>query len=410
MPDAVPCDSVGLVAPETFVCDHPFVLQCGATLPRFELVYETYGQLNASRSNGVLVCHALSGHHHAAGYHDLDDRKPGWWDTCIGPGKPIDTKRFFVVSPNNLGGCHGSTGPISTNPDTGAPYGPDFPTVTVRDWVHSQAMLADHLGIERFAAVIGGSLGGMQAMQWSTDYPDRLRAAVLIACASRLSAQNIAFNEIARQAITSDPQFQRGHYRANGANPDLGLMLARMVGHVTYLSDDGMRQRFGRELKSGDVRAGREVEFQVESYLHHQGRSFSRSFDANTYLLMTKALDFFDPAGEHGDDLVAALAPALCRFLVVSFSTDWRFSAERSKELVNALVEARKNVASAIIDTEHGHDAFLLPVPRYMQVLGMYLGRLADEVNRSAGATLEGAASRSMQQDPDARRAATDAR
>jgi homoserine O-acetyltransferase len=384
MPHTVPSGSVGLVAPETFACENPFVLQCGRTLPRFELVYETYGHLNAARSNAVLVCHALSGHHHAAGYHTPADRKPGWWDNCIGPGKPIDTNRFFVVSPNNLGGCHGSTGPVSCNPDTGDAYGPHFPTVTVRDWVHSQAMLADHLGIERFAAIIGGSLGGMQAMQWSIDYPERVHAAVLIACAARLSAQNIAFNEIARQAITSDPQFHGGHYRARGVNPDLGLMLARMVGHVTYLSDDGMRQKFGRELKSGDLRAARDVEFQVESYLHHQGRSFSQSFDANTYLLMTKALDFYDPAGEHGDDLVAALSPARCRFLVVSFTSDWRFSIERSKELVNALVEARKNVASAIIDTEHGHDAFLLPVPRYVDVLETYLGRLAEEVGAEA--------------------------
>jgi homoserine O-acetyltransferase len=380
MLDALPSDSVGLVAPETFASEHPFVLQCGRTLSGFELVYETYGRLNPTRSNAVLVCHALSGHHHAAGYHTTLDRKPGWWDTCIGPGKPIDTNRFFVVSLNNLGGCHGSTGPITTNPDTGEPYGPDFPTITVRDWVHSQAMLADHLGIECFAAVIGGSLGGMQAMQWAIDHPHRLRAALLIACAARLSAQNIAFNEIARQAIIGDPQFHDGHYRAKGMNPDLGLMLARMVGHITYLSDDGMRQKFGRELKSGDLRAARDVEFQVESYLHHQGRSFSQNFDANTYLLMTKALDFFDPAGEHGDDLVAALSLAQCRFLVVSFTTDWRFSVGRSKELADALVQARKNVASAIIDSEHGHDAFLLPVPRYVEVLGTYLGRLADEV------------------------------
>jgi homoserine O-acetyltransferase/O-succinyltransferase len=380
MPDSLPSDSVGLVAPQRFVHDGPFPLQCGCQLPAFELVYETYGQLNAQRSNAILICHALSGNHHAAGYHALDDARPGWWDTCIGPGKPIDTRRFFVVCLNNLGGCHGSTGPISVDPRTGRPYGPDFPTVTVADWVRSQGMLADHLGIRQFAAIIGGSLGGMQAMQWSIDYPDRLRAALLIACASRLSAQNIAFNEIARQAITSDPEFHDGHYRARATNPDLGLMLARMVGHVTYLSDDGMRQRFGRELKSGDPRSGRDVEFQVESYLHHQGRSFSRSFDANTYLLMTKALDFFDPASEYDGRLEDALTRATCRFLVVSFTTDWRFSVERSKELVDALVRARRNVASAIIDTEHGHDAFLLPVPRYLEVLSTYLGRLADEI------------------------------
>jgi homoserine O-acetyltransferase/O-succinyltransferase len=379
MPLPLPADSVGLVTPEVFTCNQPLALQGGESLPGFELVYETYGRLNAARSNAVLICHALSGHHHAAGVHHADDRKPGWWDACIGPGKPIDTNHFFVVSPNNLGGCHGSTGPLSINPASGEPYGPDFPTVRVRDWVRSQALLADHLGIERFAAVIGGSLGGMQAMQWSMDYPERLRAAVLIASASRLSAQNIAFNEIARQAIICDPQFHGGHYRARGTNPDLGLMLARMVGHVTYLSDDGMRQKFGRELKSGNLQAGRDVEFQVESYLHHQGRSFSRSFDANTYILMTKALDFYDPAGEHGGDLVAALAPAQCRFLVLSFTTDWRFAVERSQELADALVRARKNVASAIIETEHGHDAFLLPVPRYVEVLSAYLRRLADD-------------------------------
>jgi homoserine O-acetyltransferase/O-succinyltransferase len=387
MPDSLPSDSVGLVAPQRFLHDAPFPLQCGDQLPSFELVYETYGELNAQRSNAVLICHALSGHHHAAGYHAPGDARPGWWDTCIGPGKPIDTRRFFVVCLNNLGGCHGSTGPISIDPRTGRPYGPDFPTVTVADWVRSQGMLADHLGIRQFAAIIGGSLGGMQAMQWSIDYPDRLRAALLIACASRLSAQNIAFNEIARQAITSDPEFHDGHYRARDTNPDLGLMLARMVGHVTYLSDDGMRQRFGRELKSGDPRSGRDVEFQVESYLHHQGRSFSRSFDANTYLLMTKALDFFDPASEYDGRLEDALTRAKCRFLVVSFTTDWRFSVERSKELVDALVRARRNVASAIIDTEHGHDAFLLPVPRYVAVLRTYLGGLADEVEaESSGA------------------------
>ncbi|MFU8814267.1 MAG: homoserine O-succinyltransferase MetX [Pseudomonadales bacterium] len=385
MPDALPSDSVGLVTAETFVSRDPFALQCGETLPGFELVYETYGRLNPQRSNAVLVCHALSGHHHAAGYHSLEDKRPGWWETCIGPGKPIDTERFFVVSLNNLGGCHGSTGPISTDPRTGVAYGPHFPKVTVSDWVRSQAALADHLGIEQFAAVIGGSLGGMQALQWSIDYPHRLRAAVLIACAPRLSAQNIAFNEIARQAIMADPEFHDGHYRALGKNPDQGLRLARMVGHVTYLSDDGMRQKFGRELKSGDLRIGRDVEFQVESYLRHQGQSFSRSFDANTYLLMTKALDFFDPASEYQDDLVAALSQARCRFLVVSFTTDWRFSVERSQELVDVLVRARRNVASAIIDTQHGHDSFLLPVPRYMEVLGSYLARLATEVS-AAGA------------------------
>ena len=376
-------NSVGIVQPRVFRHPGPFRLQCGETLEGFELVYETYGTLNGDASNAVLVCHALSGNHHAAGYHSENDARPGWWDACIGPGKPIDTNRFFVLSPNNLGGCHGSTGPLTSNPATGRPYGPDFPTVTVKDWVRSQALLADHLGISRFAAVAGGSLGGMQAMQWAIDQPGRLAAAVLIASAARLSAQNIAFNEIARQAILSDPQFHDGHYRSHGTNPDLGLMLARMVGHVTYLSDDGMRRKFGREIKSGDIRQGRDVEFQVESYLHYQGRSFSQRFDANTYLLMTHALDYFDPASEYDDDLAATLARTECDFLVISFSSDWRFSTARSKEITDALIASRKNVVSCEIESDQGHDAFLLPIDRYFDVLGGYFRRLADTISHA---------------------------
>lgn len=372
--------SVGLVKPAIFRSSAPFTLQCGVTLPGFELVYETYGQLNPERSNAILICHALSGHHHAAGYHTPEDDKPGWWDSCIGPGKPIDTRRFFVVSLNNLGGCNGSTGPLSLNPSTGAFWGPDFPTVTVRDWVESQTLLADALGIRRFAAVIGGSLGGMQAMLWAMEHPERVRAAVLIATAARLSAQNIAFNEIARQAILSDPEFHNGRYREAGSHPERGLSIARMVGHVTYLSDDGMHERFGRTLKSGDRSGNSQVQFQVESYLQYQGRSFSRRFDANTYLLMTRALDLFDPAADAGEDLARAFAPAEARFLVIAFSSDWRFSAARSKEIVDALVAARKNVASAVIESPHGHDSFLLELPRYFDVLRTWLSRLADEV------------------------------
>lgn len=370
--------SVGVVVPKVFRYDQPFTLQCGVTLPGYELVYETYGTLNARRSNAILICHALSGHHHAAGLHEADDRKPGWWDSCIGPGKPIDTDLFYVVSLNNLGGCHGSTGPRSKNPRTGIAYGPEFPKVLVPDWVRSQAHLADHLGVERFAAVIGGSLGGMQAMQWAIDFPQRLHAAVLIASAAKLSAQNIAFNEIARQAITSDPNFFEGRYAENESNPDQGLMLARMIGHVTYLSDDGMREKFGRELKSGNLETGGDVEFQVESYLHHQGRSFSQVFDANTYVLMTRALDLFDPAGS--SSLAAVLADVEARFLVMSFTTDWRFSVERSREIVDALVAAGKNVASTIIASDHGHDSFLLPIPRYFEALTSYLRRLHLEI------------------------------
>ncbi|TDJ42032.1 MAG: homoserine O-acetyltransferase [Gammaproteobacteria bacterium] len=378
---SIPEDSVGIVTPQRTRFDDPLVLQCGAVLPSHELVYETYGELNEARTNAVLICHALSGHHHAAGYHSVEDRKPGWWETCIGPGKPIDTNRFYVVSLNNLGGCHGSTGPRSIDPNTGRPFGPTFPRVTVTDWVASQARFSDQLGIEVWAAIIGGSLGGMQALQWAIDFPDRLRHAVLIACAPKLSAQNIAFNEIARQAIVSDREFHDGNYLDEGVNPDRGLMLARMVGHVTYQSDDGMRDKFGRELKSGDIALGRDVEFQVESYLHHQGRSFSQSFDANTYLLMTRALDYFDPARKFGDDLVAALSETRCNFLVTSFTSDWRFPPARSQEIVNALVAARRNVISTIIDCPHGHDAFLLPVQRYFDVLTTYLQRVASEVD-----------------------------
>ena len=373
---ALPLDSVGLVEPATARFG-AVALHSGQRLPSFELVYETYGELNAARSNAVLVCHALSGNHHAAGYHGEQDRRPGWWEVCIGPGKPIDTNRFFVVSPNNLGGCHGSTGPRSLNPETGQPYGPAFPTVTVKDWVKTQAMLADALGIDAFAAIIGGSLGGMQALQWAIDYPIRIRHALLIACAPKLSAQNIAFNEIARQAILTDPDYCNGEYVKAGANPARGLMLARMLGHVTYLSDDSMGDKFGRELKSGDIGSGEGVEFQVESYLHHQGQAFSKVFDANTYLLMTRALDYFDPARDFGEDLVAALATARCRFLVVSFSTDWRFAPERSEEIVDALVAAQRDVVSARIEATHGHDSFLLRVPRYLDVLATYMERVA---------------------------------
>ena len=376
--------SVGIVVPQRFQAADDFPLQCGEALRGIEMVYETYGALNATGSNAVLICHALSGSHHAAGYHAETDAKPGWWDACIGPGKAVDTNRFFVVSPNNLGGCHGSTGPGAVNPATGAAYGPAFPTVTVKDWVRSQALLADHLGIRRFAAVVGGSLGGMQAMQWAIDLPERVGAAVLIACAARLSAQNIAFNEIARQAITSDPQFQNGRYRATEGKPNSGVGLARMIGHVTYLSDHGMGRKFGRELKSGNIKAARDVEFQVESYLRHQASTFSQQFDANTYLLMTRALDFFDPAEDFDGDLVAALRQASADFLVLSFTTDWRFSAARSKEIVDALITARKNVVSANIESEHGHDSFLMPLPRYVSVFKAYMDRLAERTEREA--------------------------
>jgi homoserine O-acetyltransferase len=372
--------SVGLVEPQTLHVAQAMPLDCGKTLERFDIVYETYGTLNADASNAVLICHALSGNHHAAGYHSEDDAKPGWWDKCIGPGKMIDTDRFCVVSPANLASYNGSTGPSSTHPDTGRHYGPDFPVVTVADWVRSQNILRQALGIEQWSAVIGGSLGGMQVMQWAIDFPDRLRHAVVIAAAPKLSAQNIAFNEIARQAIVTDPEFHGGRYYEHDVVPRRGLMLARMLGHITYLSDEAMRAKFGRDLRDGRISYGFDVEFQVESYLRHQGASFVDRFDANTYLLMTKALDYFDPAHEHGGDLAKAFAGATARFLVISFTSDWRFAPERSREIVDSLVDAGKQVSYAEVASDLGHDDFLLTLPHYLNTLRTYLDRVAREI------------------------------
>lgn len=378
MTKPLPTDSVGIVQPKRHRFTEPLTLASGQTLEEYELVYETYGELNAAASNAILICHALSGHHHAAGFHSSDEKKPGWWDNYIGPGKPIDTSRFFVVSLNNLGGCHGSTGPTSINPKTGEVWGADFPRLRVRDWVHSQAKLADVLGIECWAAVIGGSLGGMQAMRWSLEYPNRLRHCVIIASAMKLSAQNIAFNETARQAITSDPDFKDGHYLKHNTYPKQGLAVARMIGHITYLSGDGMGEKFGRELKSGNFELGNEelVEFQIESYLKYQGEQFSGTFDANTYILMTRALDYFDLSREYENDPAKAFAEARCKYLVISFSSDWRFSPERSREIADALIAAQKPVVYAEIESSHGHDAFLVPNERYQQVFSRYLKRI----------------------------------
>ncbi len=372
--------SVGIVVPQRAVLDTPLLLDCGRRLDSHELVYETYGRLNASGSNAILICHALSGDHHAAGWHAPDDRKPGWWDQCIGPGKAIDTNRFFVVCPNNLGGCSGSTGPSSPKPDGSGCWGPDFPVVTVRDWVRSQRLLQQHLGIERWAAVVGGSLGGMQVLQWSIDCPEALQHAVVIAAAPRLSAQNIAFNEIARQAILSDPDFHGGRYAEHGVVPERGLKLARMLGHITYLSDAAMRDKFGRMRRSDAAGFNYDIEFEVESYLRHQGQQFVGRFDANTYLLMTRALDYFDPARDYGDDLVAAVSRAQARFLVIAFSRDWRFAPERSREIVQALVRARRPVSYCEIESPLGHDDFLMPLPDYVNALGGYLARVADGI------------------------------
>ncbi len=372
--------SVGPVSPQTLVFDEPLVLKSGQSFGPYSLVYETYGSLNADRSNAVLICHALNASHHVAGY-PADDPKPvGWWDNMVGPGKPVDTNHFFVIGVNNLGSCFGSTGPASINPATGRPYGADFPVVTVEDWVNAQARLADALGIDAFAAVMGGSLGGMQALQWAIAYPRRVRHAIVIASTPRLSAQNIAFNEVARRAIINDPDFHQGHYYAKNTVPKLGLSVARMIGHITYLSDDDMAEKFGRQLRgSSDYKFGFDVEFEIESYLRYQGEKFSTYFDANTYLLITRALDYFDPAKEHGNDLSAALSGIACESLLVSFTTDWRFPPERSREIVEAMLAKNKRVTYAEIDAPHGHDAFLMDDPRYHRLIAARFKRIASE-------------------------------
>ena len=354
----------------------PLPLASGASLCDYDLAYETYGTLNADKSNAVLICHALNASHHVAGvYADAPDNI-GWWDSLIGPGKPLDTNTFFVIGVNNLGSCFGSSGPLTPNPQTGQPYGADFPLVTVEDWVDSQARLLDHLGIDTLAAVMGGSLGGMQALCWSYRYPKRLKHALVIAAAPSLSAQNIAFNEVARQAIMTDPEFHGGNFARHGSLPKNGLTVARMIGHITYISDDQMESKFGRELREGK-NFSFAPEFQIESYLRYQGEKFSEYYDANTYLRVTKALDYYDPAAQHGGSLAAALSPALCKFLVISFTTDWRFSPARSREIVKALLDEKKDVSYAEINAPHGHDAFLLDDPQYMSVVRAYFSRLA---------------------------------
>jgi len=358
----------------------PLILKAGKTLASYELVYETYGTLNADRSNAVLVCHALSGSHHVAGYYADDPKKVGWWDNLIGPGKPLDTDRFFVIGVNNIGGCHGSTGPGSIDRSTGKPYGAAFPLVTVEDWVASQARLMDRLGIGKLAAAIGGSLGGMQALQWTLQFPERIGHAFVIAAAPRLSTQNIAFNDVARQAIVSDPDFHGGNFYEHDTVPARGLKLARMLGHITYLSEDLLMEKFGRVLKRDEYGFNYDVEFEIESYLRYQGDKFAQVFDANTYLLMTKALDYFDPAKEAGGNLARALSTASAGFFVASFKSDWRFPPERSREIVKALMASRKDVTYAEIDAPHGHDAFLLDNAHYHQLIAAYADNIAEEI------------------------------
>lgn len=394
-----------VATPQTLHFAEPLPLQSGASIRAYDLSYETYGTLNAAKSNAVLVCHALNASHHVAGiYRDENGadipKSAGWWDTMIGPGKPVDTDRFFVIGVNNLGSCFGSTGPMQRHPDTHEIYGADFPVVTVQDWVAAQALLLDALGIEQLAAVMGGSLGGMQALAWTLQYPERVRHAVVVASAPNLTAENIAFNEVARRAIVTDPDFHGGHFYRHGVLPKRGLRIARMIGHITYLSDDVMNEKFGRQLVASTLAAPaatrqsldrgsrpdeasayldhafkystQDVEFQIESYLRYQGDKFAEYFDANTYLLITRALDYFDPASAFGGDLSRALAGASAKFLLVSFTTDWRFAPARSREIVKALLDNQRDVSYAEIDAPHGHDAFLLDDPRYMAIVRSY--------------------------------------
>ncbi|MDB5873297.1 MAG: homoserine O-acetyltransferase [Ramlibacter sp.] len=379
-----------IVSPQSMPFAEPLALQSGASIRGYSLAYETSGTLNADKSNAVLICHALNASHHVAGVYEGQPDSEGWWDTMIGPGKPVDTDRFFVIGVNNLGSCFGSTGPMHVNPDTGKVYGADFPVVTVEDWVNAQARLLDRLGIQALAAVMGGSLGGMQAMSWALQYPQRVRHAVVVASAPNLTAENIAFNEVARRAIVTDPDFHGGHFYEHGVIPKRGLRIARMIGHITYLSDDVMNEKFGRQLRGAVAGAAREgyqyttqdIEFQIESYLRYQGGKFSDYFDANTYLLITRALDYFDPALRHNGNLAQALAAATAKFLLVSFTTDWRFAPRRSREIVKALLDNRRDVSYAEIDAPHGHDAFLLEDPRYIGLVRSYFDRIGKEAPR----------------------------
>jgi homoserine O-acetyltransferase/O-succinyltransferase len=380
-----------IATPQSLHFEAPLPLRSGASIRAYDLAFETYGTLNADRSNAVLICHALNASHHVAGVYADQPKSEGWWDSMIGSGKPVDTNRFFVIGVNNLGSCFGSTGPMHINPDSadGQVYGADFPVVTVEDWVDAQARLLDQLGIRTLAAVMGGSLGGMQALAWTLQYPDRVRRAVVVASAPNLTAENIAFNEVARRAITTDPDFHGGHFYRHGVVPKRGLRIARMIGHITYLSDDVMNAKFGRQLRhavqdaaaSTDYRySTQDVEFQIESYLRYQGDKFADYFDANTYLLITRALDYFDPARTFGGSLTQALAAARSKFLLVSFVTDWRFAPSRSREIVKALLDNQRDVSYAEIDAPHGHDAFLLDDVRYHSVVRSYLDSLAAEV------------------------------
>jgi homoserine O-acetyltransferase len=351
---------VGLVAPRDFVCAQPFTFKSGQTLPGFTLRYETYGALSATRDNAILICHALSGDHHCAGFHTAEDRKPGWWNNLIGPGKAVDTTRFFVVCANVLGGCVGSSGPSSPDPATGKPYGITFPFVTIVDMVRAQKLLLDHLGVVALHGVIGGSMGGMTALQFAIEFPGFTHRVLAMATTARESAQAIAFNEVGRQAIMQDPDWNRGDY-PKGGGPRVGLAIARMMAHITYVSDASMDRKFGRRKKSaanGDAYTF-DVQFEVESYLRHQGQAFINRFDANSYLYITRALDQFDLAHAYGS-LEAAFAPVQAESLVVGFTSDWLFPPEQNRQIALALLRAGKPASYAELATDLGHDSFLL--------------------------------------------------
>lgn len=374
-------DGVGIVETERTVVfdgDEPLRLESGVEFGPIEVAYETYGELNEEASNAIFVCHALSGDAHAAGFHEGDDR-PGWWDNMIGPGRPLDTDRYYVICANVLGGCKGTTGPSSIDPVTRRPYGLRFPLLAVRDLVEVHRALLRELGIERLLAAIGGSLGGMQALQWALDHPQELDGALVIAASGRLSAQNIAFSAVAREAIMRDPDFAGGDYYSRGQRPDRGLALARMIGHITYLSEESMREKFGRRIQDADEpRHGFDVDFEVESYLHYQGQSFVERFDANTYLYLTRVMDYFDP---FADPIYTRkqLSSGKTRFLVLSFDSDWRFSTDHAREIVHELQLAGAPVTFREISAPQGHDSFLMPNPDYHRTVAAYLDRLATE-------------------------------
>ena len=348
------------------------ILQSGHVLSGFDLMTETYGELNSDKSNAVLVCHAFSGNHHAAGIK-AGENKPGWWDEIIGDGKTIDTKKFFVVSLNNLGGCHGSSGPTSIAAESGQPYGANFPEVSVSDWVETQKLLADHFGINCWEMVAGGSLGGMQALQWAVSYPSRIKKAAIIAASSKISTQNIALNEVAREIIKKDENFHNGDYLSKGASPKKGLKAARMLGHITYLSESNMSKRFGRKLQDPENKMDADVNYEVENYLQYKGEQFAKTFDANSYILMTKAMDSFDPAKDFDDDLMTCLQNAQAKLLIASFDSDWLFPKEYGLDIQMSAIKAGINSTYIELEGDYGHDSFIFHSDRYSNALKNFL-------------------------------------